>query len=416
MARSTQLSATHDQNALFKEFYSGDNDNALLNVKSPLASIIMKNKKVDFVGDQFVAPVRFGSAVGVGYRALGQNLPTPGAAPRGKAIFQAKRAYGTAEFDREAIKASRNDKGAFAKVTVADVEALEEGFMLHMIERALFSDGSGKLGEVASVSGAGTSASPWVIVGATTGTNGPKHKKRNYPQGARLDLYTVAGVYQMSIQVVSASSTTLTATTLATGSSATPVAADVIYWEGNKDGECVGLASIAPVSAGTLYGISQTTQPQMRGQRNAITGSIAFDDLNDIVADLEEEIGSPDLAICSHTAKALFKNQAEDAKRYSVAEIKTSNVKVGFKGIELMSDEGPFPLISSQMIPDDEIYFVNTKYLQLVMREDFGWFEDDGVFMLRDQNKDVYQARYGGYFELFCSKPNSVGRISGFTV
>lgn len=399
-----------------KEFYGGENDNALLNVKAPLASIIMKNKKVDFVGDQFVAPVRFGSAVGVGYRSLGQNLPTPGAAPRGKAIFQAKRAYGTAEFDREAIKASRNDKGAFAKVTVADVEALEEGFMLHMIERALFSDGSGKLGEVASVSGAGTTASPWVIVGATTGTNGPKHKKRNYPQGARLDLYTTAGVYQMSIQVVSASSTTLTATTLATGSSATPVAADVIYWEGNKDGECVGLASIAPVSAGTLYGISQTTQPQMRGIRNAITGSIAFDDLNDIVADLEEEIGSPDLAVCSHAAKALFKNQAEDAKRYSVAEVKTSNVKVGFKGIELMSDEGPFPLISSQMIPDDEIYFINTKYLQLVMREDFGWFEDDGVFMLRDQNKDVYQARYGGYFELFCSKPNSVGRISGFTV
>ena len=50
------------------------------------------------------------------------------------------------------------------------------------------------------------------------------------------------------------------------------------------------------------------------------------------------------------------------------------------------------------------------------MREDFGWFEDDGIFMLRDQNKDVYNARYGGYFELFCSKPNSVGRIRNFVV
>jgi len=416
MARNTALSATHSENSLFKEMYGSSEDNALLNVKSPLASIIMKNKKADFVGDQFVAPVRFGSAVGLGYRSVGQNLPTPVAAPRGKAIFQAKRAYGSAEFDREAIKASRNDKGAFAKVTVADVEAVEEGFMLHMIERALFSDSTGKIGEVSTVSGAGTTASPWVITGATTGTNGPKHKKRNYPAGARLELFTTAGVYQMTVAVVSASSTTLTCTTLATGNVATPVAADVIYWEGNKDGECVGLAQLAPASAGTLYGLSQTTFPQMRGTRTSITGTIAFDDLNDLVSDLEEEIGSPDLAICSHSAKALFKNQAEDAKRYSVSEIKTGNVKVGFKGIELMSDEGAFPMISSQMIPDDEIYFVNTKYLQLVMREDFGWFEDDGIFMLRDQNKDVYGARYGGYFELFCSKPNSVGRLSGFTV
>jgi hypothetical protein len=125
---------------------------------------------------------------------------------------------------------------------------------------------------------------------------------------------------------------------------------------------------------------------------------------------------SPNLAVCSHATKAALKSQAEEHKRYNVLEVKSSDTKIGFKGIELMGDEGPFAMISSQMCEDNEIYFLNTKFLQLVMREDFGWFSDDGTILLRDPNKDVLNARYGGYFELFCSKPNSVGRIRNFVV
>jgi hypothetical protein len=91
------------ENALFKEFYGSGADQSLVNAKSPLAAILMKNKKVDFVGKQFVQPVRFGSAVGLGYRASGQNLPQPVSAPRDSAIFSAVRAYATAEYEREAI-------------------------------------------------------------------------------------------------------------------------------------------------------------------------------------------------------------------------------------------------------------------------------------------------------------------------
>lgn len=414
MSRQVTMSSA---DALFKEFYGSGSDQSLVNKKTPLLSILMKNHKADWVGDSFVQPVRFGSAVGIGYRAVGQNLPSPKSAPRGKAVFTAKRAYATAEYDREAIVASRNDRGSFAKVTVDEVESTIEGFNLHMLERAFFSDGSGKLGEVKSVTGAGTTGSPWVIVGETNGTNAPKHKKRYYPRGAKLDLYTAAGVYQMTIEVVSASATTVTATTVATGSVATPVALDIMYWEGNKDGECVGLNLIAPVSAGNLYGISQTSNPEFKGLISNLAGAtIGFGDLNDLISDIEEEIDSPDLAIGSHSTVAALKSQAEDQKRYSMAEIKSSDLKVGFQGIQLMSDDGAFPMISSQMCPDDEIYFVNKKYLQLVMRQDFGWFDDDGTILMRDTNKDVLAARFGGYFELFCSKPNSVARLRNFAL
>lgn len=414
MTRAVDMS-----NDLFKRFYVDSDDYSLVNAKTPLASILMKNKRVDFVGNNFVAPVRFGSANGLGYRASGQNLPTPGAAARGQAIFPAKRAYATAEYEREAIVASRNNEGAFAKATVAEVEAVLEGFNLHMIERALFSDGSGKLGEVASNdSGSGTSGSPWVLTMATTGTNGPKFKKRYFSRGARLDLYSTAGVYQMTVMVQAVSSSTISVSLVTMGSAAAPAAGDIPYWEGNKDGECVGLKQIAPASAGTLYGLSQSANPEFRGVYNSLGGAtLAYSDLNDKIAAMEDELGvSPTLAIGSHATLAGLKSQSEDKKRYNVAEVKSSNAKVGFKGVEIMAGDGPIPLIASQMCEEGEIYLLNEKYLQLVLRQDFGWFDDDGTVLLRDPNKDVYNARYGGYFELFCSKPNSVGRITNFVL
>ena len=407
------------ENALFKQFYGSGADQSLVNAKTPLASILMKNKNVDFVGKQFVQPVCFGSAVGLGYRPSGTSLPAPKSAPREQAVFPAVRAYATAEYEREAIVASRNDRGAFAKVTVDEVEAVLEGFNLHMVERALFSDSTGKLGAITSLdSGAGTEASPWVVTMATSGVLAPKFKKKYFPRGAKMDLYTSGGTYQMTVEVAGFSATTLSLVLISSGSAAAPAASDILYWEGNRNNECVGLKQIAPVSAGTLCGISQSANPEFKGIVSNLSGAtLAYDDINDIISDLEEELGvSPNLAICSHNTKAAIKSQAEEHKRYSIAEVKSSDTKIGFKGIELLGDDGPFPMISSQMCDDDEIYFLNTKYMQLVMRQDFGWFDDDGTILLRDPNKDVYNARYGGYFELFCSKPNSVARLRNFVV
>jgi hypothetical protein len=407
----------------FKEFYGGQGT-SLVNAKAPLASILMKNKNADWVGDQFIAPIRFGSAVGLGYRASGSNLPQPVASPRDRAAFRAGRAYGTVEYDRETIVSSRNDKGAFAKVTVSETEALVEGFQLHMVERALFGDSTGALAQIddASITGAGTSGSPWAFdLDAATSVY-PKGKAKYLPQNAKIDLYTTGGVYGMTIQIVSATtdSTTgvvsVTATTVSTGNAVSPVDNDVLYWEGSKDQEIVGLRSLAPVSAGTLYGISQTTQPKFRGLVKSVSGALQYDDINDQIEALSEESMAPNIGVTSHKGLSLLKNLSEDAKRYNIIDAKSSDAQIGFKGIEAMSSEGPFPIIASQMCPNDEIWLMNTKKMQLVMRQDFGFFDDDGTVLLRDPNKDVYAARYGGYFQLFCDAPNTIARIYGFSV
>lgn len=405
------------ENSLFKDLYVNIEDHSLYNKKAPAASILMKNKKVDWVGDSYITPVRFGAGLGLGFRSAGQNLPTPVAARRGQTAVAAKAVYGTAEYQRQAIIASRNDKGAFAKATASETVATIEGFDTHMIEFSIFSDGSGKRGEVGTVdSGAGTAASPWVITMATTGTNGPKYKKEYFPVGAKMDVYSSAGVLQLTAEVVARTSTTISLKALSLSGDSAPAATDVLYWEGNKDIEFTGLKNIAPASAGTLYGISQSDNPEFAGIVSDLNGvTIAYSDINDIVSDLENELGvSPNIGFCSHRTMARLKSQSEDQKRYM--EVKSANGKIGFQGLEVFSADGAFPLVASQMCQNDEMHFLNKDYIQFVLREDFGWFDDDGTILMRDPNKDIYGARYGGYGDLFCHKPNSVGRITDFVV
>ncbi len=417
MANSNRFVNMSDQDAIFKEFY-GEAGRSVVNAKTPLTSLLMKNKNAQWVGSEFVEPIRMTSGLGLGYRALGENLPSPNSAIRQKAFFTAKRAYATAEFDREAIVASRNDRGAFAKVTVDEVEATQEGFMINMLERSLFGDSTGKLGEIESLdSGAGTVASPWVVTMETDGTVAPKFKKNYFPVGVKLDVYSQAGVLQVTVQVAGKTATTLSLVLLSIGSASAPAADDVLYWEGNKDKETVGLKLICPDSPGTLYGISQTAYPDFMGGVQSISGGLQYDDVNNGIEALAESSGEePNLGICSHRAFALLKNLSEDQKRYAAAEAKATDGKIGFKGIEFIHGTGSFPMIPSQMCPDDEIFLLNTKYLQLVLRQDFGWFDDDGKVLLRDSNKDLYNSRYGGYFELYCSKPNAQYRIKGFDI
>lgn len=405
------------QDSLFKDLYVDIEDHSLLNKKAPASSILMKNKDVEWVGDSYIAPVQFGAALGLGFRSSGENLPTPVAARRGQAVLAAKSVYSTAEYERQAILASRTSKGAFAKATAKGTKDAVDGFDLYMIERSLFGDGSGKLGEVGTVdSGVGTAASPWVITMATSGTNGPKYIRHYFPVGAKLDVYSTAGVLQLTGEVVARSATTISLKALSISGDSAPAATDIFYWEGNKDKEFMGLLGIAPTTAGTLYGIDQTANPEYRGVVSNLAGAtIAYSDINDIIADMEDELGdSPNIGFVSHRTLARLKSQSESKKEY--IQEKSSNAKIGFSGLQVESANGPFALVASQMCPANEIFFANKDYLTYVLRQDFGWFDDDGSILMRDPNKDIYGARYGGYGDLFCSKPNSVGRVRNFLV
>jgi hypothetical protein len=75
--------------------------------------------------------------------------------------------------------------------------------------------------------------------------------------------------------------------------------------------------------------------------------------------------------------------------------------KISFNGIEFMSTSGPIGVFPERFCEDDRMYFLNDNHIHIHHRPDFGWFDDDGTVFLRKASADQYEARYGGYFQIY---------------
>jgi hypothetical protein len=73
------------------------------------------------------------------------------------------------------------------------------------------------------------------------------------------------------------------------------------------------------------------------------------------------------------------------------------------------------PLFSSRYVRDDMVFFLNTEKMFRKHAEKFGWFDEDRTVLLRMQDQDAYEARYGGYYENFFN-PLFQGAIEGLSV
>ena len=129
--------------ALFKIKYEKLSENVYNSANVLLGRV---KKSYNFTGKELAIaiPQSFSGGVGSG------ELPTANTAIYGDARIQAKKMYAVVEIDRETIKASLSDEGAFVRATKEVVQKGVESFMRNL-SRALFNDGSGKLGTSVAV-------------------------------------------------------------------------------------------------------------------------------------------------------------------------------------------------------------------------------------------------------------------------
>src|SRR4051794_544014 len=123
---------------LFKIKYGKLSDNVYNSANVILGRV---KKSYTFTGKRqdVAVPLSYSGGVGSG------SLPTPNSAKYDDAEIQAKKVYATVQIDRESIKASESDEGAFVKLTKHSISKTVESFMRNM-SRILFNDGSGSLG------------------------------------------------------------------------------------------------------------------------------------------------------------------------------------------------------------------------------------------------------------------------------
>ena len=386
------------QSALFKTKFGKLSENAY-NSANPILGTI--KKQYDFVGEDMkvAVPTFFAGGVGSG------TLPTANPASAVKATIQAKRVYATTEIEREALKASSSDEGAFVEAMKWNVQKTVEAWNRNA-SRILFSDGTGALGTF-SGNAAGTAANPELTIVATSWVEG------HWEENDYINVNSLTSVWEITEVIPATKTVKLERISGSDDLTAIGVGTHTVYMQNSKNNDPIGLKAVLGATSGTLYGVNVARRFQAT-QIAAGGAGISTDIMNELISKIMFKSGkAPKLIVTSYTQMRKIKNFLEDQKVYMIdpraSELKG---KISWSGIEYMANGAKLAIIEDRMCPDDTMYALNTDFITSYHRPGFGWFDDDGTVFLRQTNSDAYGARYGGYYQNYII-PSFHGQVTG---
>lgn len=407
-----------DYSALFKRMYGEYGDNMYgSGIEDPLESQIPKT--FNFQGDSMHFPVKLGFGGGVSFGSLGQ-------ANRSKNVdvtLSRKKAYARLNLDRETIVASKGKAGAFKSATSEETEGKLKSFR-RMQACMLYNDGTGILGQF-SGSQSGTAAAPLVTV-INTGTY--RFRQGFFEEGDYINVVSSGSSLLSSVWEITAVAVDTRVLTLARISGVDDLTAigagthNIVLQNSNL--ACPqGVMGVCNFDSSTLYGVTFARRWSAYQNELATAQLISVDLLNKATLQMDQRSGEPpNLMVFSTIQMEKFLNSLEDKKRYieditisSKSNKLTTKATASFSALKFSSVKGTIPIVSSRYVRDDTVYLLNTEKMFRAHAEKFGWFEDDGTVLLRMQDQDAYEARYGGYYENYIN-PLFQGKIDGLAV
>jgi hypothetical protein len=355
-----------DASNLFKIKYGKLSDNVYNSANVLLART---KKSYEFTGKRMdiAVPTSFAGGVGSG------SLPVANAASYEDAQITAKKMYATIEIDREAIKASENDEGAFVRLTKHSVQKGVESWMRNM-SRSLFNDGSGALGfgdGATNVTGAGTTGSPYIVKIGASWKEANFEEKDFVNYDAETTLLEIVEVVPAT-KIVKLVGTSAGLAALVAGPSPVPTN-KALYMQGSKDNDPQGLKGVLEATSGSLYGISVGRRWKAY-QADAASSGLTTDAMNEVMLGVEKQSGKvPNLIITSYTQYRKLLNLLEDQKQY-IVEPRSPELKgkVSFRGVEFMSQAGPVGVFADRFVAEDQMMFLNDNYIDIHHRPGFG--------------------------------------------
>jgi hypothetical protein len=395
-----------DASALFKSKYGKLSDN-VYNSANVLLGKMKKNYK--FTGKEIKEPVPTTFAGGVG----SGSLPTANPADYGDMTITSKKVYAVCEIDRETIKASMSDEGAFVQGTKHVVQRTVETWTRNA-SRILFGNADGVLGVSTAANAGGTAAAPTIVISTTTWKESNFEENDYVNIGSSNNAYSTSNVWE--ITAVAPATRTVTLARISGSVDLTmDAAAKTVYMQNSKDADPHGLKYVCDATSGSLYGITVGRRWQAT-QQDAASAGISVDKINQLMLEIQRKSGKvPDMILTSFTQYRKIMNLLEDQKQY-VVEPRSSDLKgkISFKGLEFMSAAGAIGIFPERFCEDDRLYALNSNYIEAHHRPDFGWFDDDGTVFLRSASSDTYGARYGGYYQNVII-PSFQGVITGLS-
>lgn len=303
-----------------------------------------------------------------------------------------KNLYGTIEISDKALRASRDNSGAFVNLVNAEMEGLVSSAKFNF-QRMLFGDGTGKL---------------CTITDDITTTEFKVDKIKGYYTGMTVDIVPVAAgtlndSYGVVIKSVDLSKSTITVEKPILDS----LMGGSVYPHDSKNNELTGLSAL--FDGASLYGYTKTDNPYFAPYKADAKKTFSEDLLTDVIDYCEENFNSKiNMILCSFKTRKKIAALIADSRRV----INSTDAHTGV-GVVTVND---VPVYADKFCPDDRIYFVNTDDFVLNQLCDWEWLEDEsGKILKQIPGKAAYGATLVKYAELVCKKPCGQAMLYNFS-
>ena len=359
----------------------------------------------DVVGREAVLSIHVSRNSGVGSRAERGTLPTAGS--QGYEDPRVRVKYHTARIDVSvpAMRASRNDEGAFARLLDREVSGAVKD-LKRDVNRQLYGTSNGV---IATIEGTGSTTTNIVFAAGT-----PQSAIRQLEVGMVIDIGNDATFTNVgTARTITANSGT--ALTITPALSGAPVDADSIVRSGAGGGgadqkEFSGLQTLVD-STGTVHGVAASTV--WSSYENSNGGTLRpFNDSLIEKAQHETNIRSGESAnflVTSNGAYRSFAQQLKSQKRFN----NTNDLKGGFKALSVDSGDGieSLSLVWDRDCPDSTAFGLHLADYKIHEMSDWEWMDEDGAVLSRVSGVMAYEATLFKFAELCTSRRNASWKL-----
>jgi len=322
--------------------------------------------------------------------------------------------YGLASIDNETLLASQGDSEAFIEAATTEINGTMQA-VTRSLAKAAYRSGTGTIGRVGNSTFATTALT---LVDPTDVVNfevnmvlvvSPDEVAANQRAGT----VTISAVDRRA-------GTLTTSANLVAGISAI-AQNDYIAVQGDlAEGLVKGLDAWLPatVTSTAFFGVDRTADAsRLAGQYEDLSALPIEEALVEGQSQIEQEGGNPDYCFMDFKNVANLKKALGAKVTYQQVDAKTSEAKVGFRGILVDGNSAPMVVLGDQNAPHNNMY-------QLTMEsgaEDI-WklyslgmapmiLDSDGLKMLRESSEDGVELRVGYYAQIGCRAPGWSGKF-----
>jgi hypothetical protein len=370
--------------AALKDYYL-DAFNAQLNDNvSPFFNAIEKTTSNVYGKDVKLAVVR-GNMGSITAGDEDGDLPEPFSNRYYDITMPLKNIYGTIEISDKALRASRDNSGAFVDLVNAEMEGLVKSAKVNF-ERMLFGDGNGYLFDIKSQ-----------VTKRKFSTNGIKTSMLGMKFDIRKDDELIAE--GLTITAIDLATSYITVDKEVTYTSQISGKA---YVSGSYGKELCGLRQI--FDGETLYGYDKYSEFYFRPLESYTTSAdMSESQMVEFINKLESEGDSKiNMILCAPKIRQKIAELLSNSRRI----VNTTDIAAGFSSV-VVND---IPVYAERYCPEDKIYFINTEDFSLNQLCDWEWLEDEnGKILKQVAGKAAYSATLVKYAELICKRPCGQG-------